>query len=82
MADRNDSEERAGVISRLFALLTAKLEDAATVASDCQGTRSGRDYLKGAQSIIEFAAEVTTIALALELLIDPTMDVEAGHRTG
>jgi len=40
----SDSEaefERTTLISRLFALLTAKFEDAAGIAADCQGRRPG-----------------------------------------
>ena len=35
--DEEQQRQRADLISRLFALITMKLEDAAGIAADCQG---------------------------------------------
>lgn len=55
MDERRDTERR-NCIRRLFAVLTAKLEDAATLAADGQG----RDV--SAEASVELAAEIHEIA--------------------
>lgn len=72
MDDGEDSDGRADLISRLFALLTARLEDAATIAAECQGRGYGEDHPQRAQqlaSLIDEAATVNQAILALHLAI-------------
>lgn len=63
-----DPDERADLISRLFALLTARLEDAAAIAAECQGRGSREDHGHRAHqlaSLIDEAATVNQAILAL-----------------
>ena len=71
MGDDADGEERSEHMSRVFALLTAKLEDAATLAADCQGRRTTAELRRGAKQIAELASETATIAAALSALLSP-----------
>lgn len=66
--DRND--ERGDAVSALFALLTAKLEDAAALAADGQGRRSSSDLGELAGRIHDLASECTTITAAVKTLLD------------
>ena len=69
MTDEAAREHRCEQISGVFALLTAKLEDAATLAVDCQGGRSDEQLLDVARQIAELAGETATIAGALAALL-------------
>jgi hypothetical protein len=64
-----DEEDRSSRISEVFALLTAKLEDAATVAIECQGRRPEPELATRAQQITQLAFEAATIAGALATLL-------------
>ena len=46
--DQEEQEERAELISRMFALLTAKLEDAATLAAESQSRRASAELIEKA----------------------------------
>jgi hypothetical protein len=64
-----DETERQELISRLFALLTAKLEDAAGVAAEGQGRGIDSPALMAlATSVREAAQEVHTLADALAVI--------------
>lgn len=59
--------ERADPISRLFALITMKLENAAGIAADCQGRRS-QELWQDAENLgtlITKAGMTVAVAIAL-----------------
>ena len=64
-----EDEERADRIAAAFALLTAKLEDAATLAANGQGPRSDPELAAIFTQIETIAAEVQTISGALAALL-------------
>jgi hypothetical protein len=57
-----DDEERAKRIASAFALLTAKLEDAAAFAADGQSRRTNAELGALAGRIADLSEEVATIA--------------------
>lgn len=59
-----DEEQRRDLVSRLFALLTAKLEDAAGLAAEAQGARSEVAVL------IDHAEHIASLAQEAEVLAD------------
>lgn len=69
MNDEADREHRSDQIARTFALLTAKLEDAAALAVEGQGRHSEEEIEKLAQQLAELAGEVATVAGALGALL-------------
>ena len=78
MGNEAEDEHRAQQISAVFARLTGKLEDAATLAADGQG-RHPADELKGyANEIAELATEAATIAGAVAALLNLTKNEPAG----
>lgn len=64
-----ENEERAERISAVFALLTAKLEDAAPLAADGQGPRSDSELAAISTQIEILSTEVQTISGALAALL-------------
>lgn len=75
MSDEAQNEERANRLSAVFALLTGKLEDAATMAADGQGQRHEDELLDHAKQIAELANEAATIAGAVaSLLVTPKQE--------
>jgi hypothetical protein len=71
MTDEAEREHYSRHISRTFALLTAKLEDAAALAVDGQGPQTGVALLALAQQVAGLAAEAAIIAEALAVLLAP-----------
>jgi hypothetical protein len=69
MDDEEDQEERADLIARMFALLTAKLEDAAGIAADCQARRPAEELCEGADKLVTLSEEATVLALAARALL-------------
>lgn len=69
MGDEADGEYRAERIGAAFALLTAKLEDAATIAAEGQGRHREKQLHDQAEQIAELAGEASTIAGALAALL-------------
>lgn len=69
MNDEAERERRSDQIARTFALLTAKLEDAAALAVEGQGKRSEQEIGKLAQQIAELAGEVTVVSGLLGVLL-------------
>jgi len=68
MDDPEAAQERAELLSGMFALITVKLEDAATIAVDCQGRVPPEDLLEHGQKLRELITETSTVldaALAL-----------------
>ena len=55
--DDEQKRERADLISRLFALITMKLEDAVGIAADCQGRRSWEELRQDAGKLETLIAE-------------------------
>lgn len=67
--DEARQEERAQRISAVFALLTAKLEDATGLAADGQAPNSDECRSQLAVSIAQLSAEVATIASLIVALM-------------
>lgn len=62
--------ERADLIARMFALLTAKLEDAAEIAAGCQARRPPEELRELADKLITMTQEAALIATAAQALLD------------
>ncbi len=69
MTHEAQQDHRGGQISRAFALLTAKLEDASTLAVEGQGPQGDDQLLDFARQIAELAGEAATISGALAALL-------------
>jgi hypothetical protein len=67
----SDPDQRSQLIARLFAMATARCEDAATTAAICQGRVSDERLLEGARDFRSIAEELITLGLAIELLLAP-----------
>ena len=69
--DDEQQREQADLISRMFALITMKLEDAAGIAAECQGRRPIAELRKGADKLEVLITEVgTVLAGTAALLMD------------
>jgi hypothetical protein len=64
-----DDEECAKRIKSAFALLTAKLEDAADFAANGQSRRINAELQSLASSVADLGEEVATIAAVLDALL-------------
>lgn len=69
MNDEANQEHRSEQIARTFALLTAKLEDATTLAVDGQAPLADEELRVLALQITDLASEAATIAGALAALL-------------
>lgn len=69
MDDAEDQEQRAELVSRLFALLTAKLEDGAAIAGNCQARLTAAQLRDGAAELGELVSEAGTLAAAVSALL-------------
>ena len=69
MVDREQEEGRAELVSRLFTLLTSRLEDGATIAADCQGARPAQELTQGAERLRDIAQDASTVAEAIVELV-------------
>lgn len=67
--DEEQLRERANLISRLFALITIKLEDAAEIAADCKGRRSIDELRPDAEKLAVLTTEVGMIVAGTAALI-------------
>jgi hypothetical protein len=68
MEEQELSNRRADLVSRLFAMVTAKLEDGATLAAQCQARLPLAELNRGIeqlQSLIDEAETITCAALML-----------------
>lgn len=64
--DEEQHQERAELISRMFALLTAKLEDGAGIAGEAQARDLPLEQVHDAANrLIELGREITTVAEAI-----------------
>jgi hypothetical protein len=69
MDDAEDQEQRAELVSRLFALLTAKLEDASAIAANCQARLTAAQLRGGAADLGDLVSEAGTLAAAASALL-------------
>lgn len=70
-----DHEERAELVSRLFALMTGKLEDAAGDASEGQGKdHDAREQIARAERIELAARDIGLLAEAAAAVLRPPSD--------
>jgi len=69
MDDLEDQENRAELISRIFALLTAKLEDAAAIAADCQAKLPAEQLREGTAKLEDLVNEPATLGAAVAALL-------------
>lgn len=73
--DPEDPENRAELISRMFALLTAKLEDAATIAAECQSRLPPEKLRAEAAKVQDLVSETATVTAAVSALLGtPNLD--------
>ena len=64
--DEEQRQERAELIARMFALLTAKLEDGAGIAADAQARDLPPEQVHhAANRLIELGRDVMTVAEAI-----------------
>ena len=68
--DEEQQQERADLISRVFALITGKLEDAATLAVECQGRRRKEELRNDAMKLQDLCTEAKTITEAVTALLE------------
>lgn len=64
------AEDRCELTSELFALLTARLEDAAGLAAEGQGRSPAATCLDLANSVAEVAGQARAVALAIAALLE------------
>ena len=67
--DQEEQEERTELVSRMFALLTAKLEDAATLAAESQGRHAIAELIENASALRELVREALIVVDGVEALI-------------
>jgi len=67
-----DKDERHALTRRLFALMTAMLEDAATLAVEGQGAVRAEKFALLAAGIAEAAGQVSVLADAVIAISEPT----------
>ena len=73
MVDQERQDERADLVSRLFAQLTSRFEDAATIAAECQGDRPAEKLKRGAKRLRETGQDAATVAEVIVELIEHTL---------
>ena len=67
--DEDQQRERADLLSRLFALITMKLEDAAGIAAECQGRRLTEELRERVEKLDVLLIEVGTIVAGTAALL-------------
>ena len=67
--DEEQQRGAADLLSRLFALITMKLEDAAGIAADCQGRRPIEELREGVEKLDVLIAEVGTVLAGTAALL-------------
>lgn len=68
--DEEQQRQRADLISRLFALITMKLEDAAGIAADCQGRRTIDELHAPAKKLDLLISDVATVLAGTAALLE------------
>lgn len=71
MVDQERQDQRADLVSRLFAQLTARFEDAATIAAECQGAQLVEELVEGAERLSDIAQDAATVAEAIVEILGP-----------
>ena len=61
MDDREAQEKRAELVSQTFALITAKCEDAAALAAECQDGHSDQMLRENGERLRDLISEAGTI---------------------
>lgn len=67
--DHEELQERTTLVARMFALITAKLEDSAMLAADCQSPLPAERLRDQASKLQELLAETAVISDAAAALI-------------
>ena len=80
MADQELQDGRADLVSRLFAQLTSRFEDAAAIAAECQGSRPGEELTEGAERLRDIAHDAATVAEAIVELLGISPGRTSGTR--
>ena len=62
-------DERVVEYPWLFAQLTSRFEDGATIAADCQGARPAQELTQGAERLRDIAQDASTVAEAIVELV-------------
>lgn len=74
-------DEQTELVSRLFALLTAQLEDGAALALDGQGRQTLLDQHERAQALEAQVRDADTVAQALVMLTQPPKPAAEASRS-
>ena len=69
MVDQERQDQRADLVSRVFAQLTGRFEDAATIAAECQGALPVEELVKGAEQLRDIGQDAATVAEAIAAII-------------
>ena len=69
MNDREALEVRADLISRTFALITAKCEDAASLAAESQRRHSSEVLRENAEKLRDLMSETSTVIDCITALL-------------
>jgi hypothetical protein len=69
MAGREERDNRADIVSAMFALLTARLEDAAGMAGNSQARLADKNLRANIATIEGIIAEAGTVAKAIAALL-------------
>ncbi|HVR90213.1 MAG TPA: hypothetical protein VHG29_03835 [Novosphingobium sp.] len=67
--DHEEQQQRADLLSRMFAGITAKLEDAATIAARCQGRVPTEELRENANQLRDLLSESATVVEGASALI-------------
>ena len=73
-SDSINDDGRADLVSRLFAMLTARFEDAAALAAEGQGKRSDDRLGEIARELVEVSDDVMTLARAVGVVLEGRVD--------
>ena len=75
MEDPEEHAKQADLIARMYALLTGKLEDAATIAAECQARLSRKELRDRAADLEDLITEANTIAAGASALLRDALQV-------
>ena len=70
MDDPQSPTERAELISRMFALITGKLEDATALAAECQGRRPAEELRGKSEELARAIDEAMTLSQAALVVLE------------
>ena len=69
MDDREADPDRADLISQMFAVLTARLEDGAALAAECQGRRPVGELRQDLLDLREVITDAGAVADAIRAVL-------------